>query len=220
MPNWVETRVKITGPVEDIKAWARASYQGYTIPRGSELAAKSRHVTLLPEGPEGVGQFTFGALTGVPKDFADNWYDRGIELWGTKWDISPSNVNGGVADLLLDALDLPDAPLGETLITDFSFTMSTAWSPALPYLEAVVEKFPLLSIQTVYLDEGDCFAGYAYIHRYGSTGEDFVVDDIVPHVPYPEGDDPYGFLFDAWADANAERESKIFDALWEQAANV
>lgn len=72
-----------------------------------------------------------------------SWYDWRIHHWGTKWDAYSHTVQ-------------------DTESTKYSVYFHTAWSPAIPVLEAMSEAFPNLSFRMAYADEGGGFAGVAH----------------------------------------------------------
>ena len=69
-----------------------------------------------------------------------NWYDWACDKWGTKWNACDAFIN-----------DIQD--------DYFEFAFSTAWSPPIPILYALSEKYPLLRFDTEYEEEGVGFAG-------------------------------------------------------------
>jgi hypothetical protein len=223
MPNWVETNVSISGPADSLRAWAKKSLEGYVIKEGDPQLASARHLGYTGARTEGVGQFTFGALTGVPDDFAHNWYDRSVELWGTKWDVSDVNTGSGFgedagpSDLLecVESAIKDPRPDGSVV---YSLSWSTAWSPAIPYFDALVAAYPDLVVHATYIDEGDNFVGYAII----SADERIVVDldseSLIPRAEYPEADDDGNVdeaALEAYYEAHMERETLVRDRLEE-----
>lgn len=205
MPNWVETRVYVEGPPADIQDWAKRSLSGYEIKEGDPAAAKARAVSYLPAGRDGEGEFTFGALTGVPDDFAHNWYERGIELWGTKWDVARPIVCGSPAH---ETMREPDFGSGGSI----EICWETAWSPAIPYLLHMSRDYPDLAISAIFLDEAENFSGITLIQDGYERTTEFEVADLV-------GDHPREEDFDSeeeWEDAFLGRETAIFDRLLEE----
>ena len=72
-----------------------------------------------------------------------NWYDWSIEHWGTKW-----NGHGRSVDV---------QTWGEYSEAELNF--DTAWSPPLPVIKALGEKYPDLSFTLVYYESGGAFHG-------------------------------------------------------------
>ena len=64
-----------------------------------------------------------------------NWYDWSIENWGTKWNSECVEIDG----------------------EDIRF--ETAWSPCLPVIEALAERFPEARFWYRYYETGMCFGG-------------------------------------------------------------
>jgi hypothetical protein len=219
MPNWVETNVSISGPADSLRAWAKKSLEGYVIKEGDPQLASARHLGYTGAREEGVGQFTFGALTGVPDDYAHNWYDRSCELWGCKWDVTDVNTGSGFGEDagpsdLLECVELAIASPRPDGSVVYSLSWATAWSPAIPYFDALVAAYPDLVVHATYIDEGDNFVGYAII----GNGERVVVDldseNIIPRPEYPEDTNDDDAL-DAYYEAHQEREMLVRDRLEE-----
>ena len=76
---------------------------------------------------------------------ATGWYSWSCNNWGTKWDAYAQSVNWNEED---------------TLEIEFD----TAWSPPIPWLEAVAAKYPHLDITMRYEEEGMGFMGKAVSH--------------------------------------------------------
>ena len=100
------------------------------------------------------------AIENEKKHGAQDWYSWSIRNWGTKWDAGQLNH--------LDSYE-------GNLILCFD----TAWSPPIPWLEKVTEKYPLLTIKMRVTEESDAFIGI--ITARGGN----VIPNIVD-VDYPE----------------------------------
>ena len=74
-----------------------------------------------------------------------NWYDWRCEKWGTKWDAVDTYINS------------------EPYLDYIMVSFDTAWSPPIPYYEALSKKYPLLSISVEY---GECGMDFAGIAKY------------------------------------------------------
>lgn len=72
------------------------------------------------------GQPTFQALLPRPADQEDNWYDWNVEHWGTKWDVTSSSVDHETGRLAVE--------------------FDTAWSPPMPWIHALADKHPDVTI--------------------------------------------------------------------------
>ena len=70
-----------------------------------------------------------------------DWYNWRCEKWGTKWDAVDTYINS--------------EPYFDYIMISFD----TAWSPPIPYYEALSKKYPLLSISVEYAECGMDFAG-------------------------------------------------------------
>lgn len=82
-------------------------------------------------------------LSNVEKYGYKTWYEWRIEKWGTKWDAYEHRV-------------------GEPDTCSYVTYFETAWSPAIPVLEAMSHAFPELNFRMAYADEGGGFAGVAH----------------------------------------------------------
>ena len=69
-----------------------------------------------------------------------NWYDFKISNWGTKW----------------GAYRYMERQREKGL---FAMEYQTAWSPACPIFEKLIEMYPGLTFEMSFIDEGWCFAG-------------------------------------------------------------
>jgi hypothetical protein len=69
-----------------------------------------------------------------------DWYDWACDKWGTKWNSSSTQIDRE-EDYCL------------------SFSFNTAWSPPMPILYALSEKYPLLRFDTEHEEGGMGFAG-------------------------------------------------------------
>lgn len=205
MPNHVEHNVTITGPAEDLAEFVRVSTAGYVVKKGDKEVARSRSLSLVDvAGDEELmdeGRFSFGALTGVPDDYAHNWYDRAIELWGTKW----------------GAYDVENFDSYQPGDESLSFSFNTAWSSPTPYFEVFAERFPTLVLTASFIDEGDCFVGWGLAINGAYQSHELASTDLVgEHPEYPENDTDEA-QYEAWLDAHNERETRVRDVLLELA---
>ena len=75
-----------------------------------------------------------------------DWYNFCCAKWGTKW--NASNV-----DLQL------------TSTTSVSISFDTAWSPPIPVIEAIAEKYPFADITLSFYEEGMGFAGEVFFSK-------------------------------------------------------
>lgn len=142
MPNWCYTAVTIKGDENEVQRFITEASKGYTIPTPTDSDTKADSLmTMQSESLEREGAISFGALTQLPSDFGINWYDRGLELWGTKWD----------ADVDVDTILRVD---GEA-----SFVVSTAWSFPEEGIIIWSKAFPELSFSGTVREESEAYAG-------------------------------------------------------------
>jgi len=81
------------------------------------------------------------ALANIKKYGHADWYNWRCDKWGTKWDACHIYLQG------------------ETYHDYVMISFDTAWSPPIPYYEALTKKYPLLSIYVEYSEPGMDFAG-------------------------------------------------------------
>lgn len=150
MPNYCSNDIAITGPKEDIDALEAllkteevAFDFNLFIPypkqfKDADDEARKVHAELAKEA----GDPYRVDWSKVPKDgFNSGGYEWCIENWGTKW----------------NALDAQADRVDEN---NFSVWFDTAWSPPIPIIHAMSEKFPTLEITMHYEEGGMDFAGY------------------------------------------------------------
>lgn len=98
----------------------------------------------------------------VPKpEEEDDWYNWNIKNWGTKWDAIDVDLNNVSED---------EFSLEYTNELIYSFT--TAWGPALSWLESVAKKYPKLCFENEYSECGMDLYG----KRVYSNGE--LIEDV------------------------------------------
>ena len=98
-----------------------------------------------------------------------DWYSWSINKWGTKWNACDTYINNTRDDY-------------------FDFSFNTAWSPPIPLLKALSEKYPLLRFDTEYEEEGMGFAGRIILCKEFNTK----IDRELPNRQlYNEKEDDY-----------------------------
>jgi len=149
MPNWVSSSVTVQGSKEDLTAFIERGTQGYVVKEGDPERAKEQHASLLEAGPCYVGQLSFGTFFKIPDNYASDWYNQNIEMFGTKWDIHVE------LDLEHDNA-IQELNDGNYLIC---FQMETAWGFPDGGLTAWSKAFPNLIFLCDVVEEGSFFAG-------------------------------------------------------------
>ena len=103
----------------------------------------------------------------VPKpESEEDWYNWNCNNWGTKWEAIDVELNCYSDSILSNDFTLPDNS------TEIIYTFSTAWGPALNWLDTVAKKYPDLYLENEYSECGMDFYG----KRCYANGE--IVDDI------------------------------------------
>lgn len=174
MPNWCYTAMNIHGDYDELTQFITRSSAGYEIVEPKEGDPRGRGNRLEPQITH-QGVLSFGAITGVPSDYAQNWYDRGVEMWGTKWDVE---------------VELDDVSRWSD--QSIYFTMNSAWAFPARGVKAWSAAFPKLLFTGTITEESDAFAG-----AFVAKGGELLMEDYEPSRPYlPEGldlDSPEGW---------------------------
>jgi hypothetical protein len=159
MPNWVYTSINISGSKEEIARFREQA--GKPHPESyDEAAGKVEYSSTDPisfwnfiappqEAVESGEYFgTSGWVGGEKKgDTPTNWYNWNNDNWNTKWDCCN-----------------PELDTDEE--TNLTYRFDTAWSPASPVFEKMVEQFPDLNFD-IYWEEEQGFGA----ELSGSGGE-------------------------------------------------
>mgnify|MGYP003684602241 FL=1 len=146
MPNWCSNEVQIDGNKEDI---AKFKEECFTEFKGEVVLDFSK---ILPEPdykqPKKDGTHNDGVQTELSSVMPDWWTWRN-DNWGTKWNLVP-HVDG----------DLSSYDFVENHEDYIQLEFETAWSPPNGIYEAIVEKYPELSINWFYREDGVQIAGW------------------------------------------------------------
>jgi len=145
MPNWCSNEVQIDGTKEDI---AKFREECFTEHKGSPVLDFAK---IIPEPdydkPQKDGTHNDGVQTEFKWEMPD-WWNWRNDNWGTKWNLVPSkdaDLWGYDADMALEYMFL---------------SFDTAWSPPNGIYNALVDKYPDLSINWFYREDGVQMAGW------------------------------------------------------------
>lgn len=163
MPNWVYSSVLVSGSKEDLVAFIEKACSGYEILEGDASVAEEKRVSLLEAGKHGEGYLTFGSCVEIPEDFAYNWYDQGLRLFGTKWDLREDET---AKDYLLENV------FQFSGVHTLDFRIETAWSFPTEGVEAWSKVAPNLLFTFTVEEEGSFFRG-AVVAKNGEVMVDF-----------------------------------------------
>lgn len=162
MPNWVFTTLTVEGSEAEVKKFAEKArksyhsyYEGHFGEEAGKVIEKPVEGAILfwnfkqPENkqayfgksdykPEGYDDLSMEEKMAIAmRHSSDGWYDWNNREWGTKWEVSGSEVN-------------------HESYTDgkgsIQYRFDTAWSPATGAFEAIVEQHPELSFD-IYCEE-------------------------------------------------------------------
>ena len=146
MPNWCSNEVQIDGSKEDI---AKFKEECFTDHKGESVLDFSK---ILPEPdydkPKKDGTHNNGVQTELHSVMPDWWTWRN-DNWGTKWNLAPTHDGDLTAYITVE--DRED-------IIQLEF--DTAWSPPSGIYEAIVDKYPEISINWFYREDGMQMAGW------------------------------------------------------------
>lgn len=149
MPNWCENRLIVRGDKKEVLRFIEKN-------QNDDEALSLEAVVPRPEGIEDRPHNSSLALLldpNIPDDKLD-WYNWSLRHWGTKWDLGEVR-----ADLAPGQAD---------------YRFMSAWSPPIAWLEAVAKEFPALTLELIYCEPGNAFAG-RQLYEQGrlARGEEF-----------------------------------------------
>lgn len=158
MPNWCDNEVDITGDAEELR----------------QLMAEASKPHYLHEDSEHEVKFLMDNLVPMPPEYLDDrrWWDFRINNWGCKWDLSQQYEDTRV--------------YYEEGDTEAGLGYQTAWSPNREFWQTVSERFPNLTIDLRYVEEGMWFMGQI-IYKAGEVVDEVYYDDIPDEVAIQAG---------------------------------
>lgn len=161
MPNWCENDLVVKGKPKDLNEFIE-------FVKNPDMTFDFNKIAPMPEVFKAVvrgfttidgEKFTHWrehfvddsrVLVGVKQEELDrwkaeyghaDWYSWSIANWGTKWNANEPILTARCAESI-------------------AYTFSTAWSPPLPIIEALAERFPKLKLSLKYYECGCAFKGY------------------------------------------------------------
>jgi hypothetical protein len=193
MPNHVTHRLRVTGPIDDVAAFkqlaivedkdavmralqhggeATGSFDAFdfnqVIPRPpildlviSPVRKGENGRTMLYVADTGTVFANTREATEEEQTILDaipegDWYNWSIEHWGTKW----------------NAYDFQPVIDQAT----YEFTFNTAWSPPGPVLDTLAQRFPNVSMDVAWFDEGSMHAGQGVLQGQFYSTDALYVD--------------------------------------------
>ena len=146
MPNWCSNEVQFDGSEEDIAKFKEECFSDH---KGEAVLDFSK---VLPEPdydkPKKDGTHNDGVQTELHSVMPDWWTWRN-DNWGTKWNLVPNHDGDLTAYLTVED--------GEDFI---QLEFDTAWSPPNGIYEAIVDKYPDISVNWFYREDGVQMAGW------------------------------------------------------------
>ena len=146
MPNWCSNEVQFDGSEEDIAKFKEECFSDH---KGEAVLDFSK---VLPEPdydkPEKDGTHNDGVQTELHSVMPDWWTWRN-DNWGTKWNLVPNHDGDLTAYITVEDSE------------DFiQLEFDTAWSPPNGIYEAIVDKYPDISVNWFYREDGVQMAGW------------------------------------------------------------
>lgn len=167
MPNWCFNSISVEGAPEDIQEFdaqfkkKHESYSGGTTTMMKAQLDSSDTKKMLQDyvdfrivdnngsltvhhidSVEEKEGYSFSNIVPLTKEhYLNGWYDWSIDNWGTKWDLSETNVEFDVGG------------------AGISYSFETAWGPPEPAVAAMSRLFPNLRFEHTYEEGGMQFAG-------------------------------------------------------------
>jgi len=146
MPNWCSNEVTIDGTKEDIAKFVEECFTDF---KGTPVLDFNK---VLPEPdydkPQKDGTHNNGVQKELHNVMPDWWHWRN-DNWGTKWNLVP-NPQGN-----LTGYDFVDS--GEDYI---QLEFETAWSPPNGIYNEIFAKYPDLTVNWFYREDGCQLAGW------------------------------------------------------------
>ena len=146
MPNWCSNEVTIEGTKEDIAKFVEECFTDF---KGTPVLDFNK---VLPEPdydkPQKDGTHNNGVQKELHNVMPDWWHWRN-DNWGTKWNLVP-NPQGN-----LTGYDFVDS--GEDYI---QLEFETAWSPPNGIYNEIFAKYPDLTVNWFYREDGCQLAGW------------------------------------------------------------
>ena len=142
MPNWCYNHLDVSGDKKQLQEFVEKSLTKYDdgedrfIFNGTHHMAEELDITKGTQTQDEKEQ----AILNLANHGYTDWYEWRLGEWGTKWDASNPVIQHDEEDL-------------------FSISFATAWSPPLEWIENILHKFPDLSFELEYDEEGMGFGG-------------------------------------------------------------
>jgi len=162
MPNWCVNELTIKGPIADVDAFVGTITEVDQIyfdfnkfveypeeyKEMDKVAAKAR------EEWEALPQDARPPYQSLPKDgYNSGGYGWCVRNWGTKWNVGRRIVERTAPKLKSEKLKC------------VKFAFDTAWSPPLPIVSALGDRFPTLTFTLQYWESGCGFSGKYVVNK-------------------------------------------------------
>ena len=144
MPNWCSNTLWVDGNPEQLK-----DFKSKTTKQADHNQPNRLDFTLeglYPTPPELMGEAAFGQSENseelIEKFGYSDWYSWRVNKWGTKWDVTESDIY-------------------ENSDTEFMVVFDSAWAPPTGWLEHIAPQFPELKFKLAFSEPGVGYCGQA-----------------------------------------------------------
>jgi len=170
MPNHVEGLIQIYGSEADLKELMEFVKEGESLLSANKIIPYpekfkkmdeehyEKYGTRGSQTPEQKARFEQDTKDGtyLKDGYNSGGYEWCCDNWGTKWGFYNISVS--------EMFQCPYNEDGEFLV---EYNVNTAWSPAIPVIEALSLKFPNVVIKYWFEDEGWCYPAGCITVKHG-----------------------------------------------------
>jgi hypothetical protein len=144
MPNWCSNTLWVEGNPEQLKDFKSKTTKQADHNQPNRIAFTLEG--LYPTPAELMRENAFGQSENseelTEKYGASDWYTWRVSNWGTKWDVTESDIY-------------------ENSDTEFMVVFDSAWAPPTAWLEYIAPQFPELKFKLAFSEPGMGFCGQA-----------------------------------------------------------
>jgi len=144
MPNWCNNTLRVSGNLEQLKEFVSKATTPADHNHPDDIAFTLEG--LYPTPPELMRENAFDQSENseelIDKFGYSDWYSWRVSNWGTKWDVTESDIY-------------------ENSDTEFMVVFDSAWAPPSPWLEYIAPQFPELKFKLAFSEPGMGFCGQA-----------------------------------------------------------
>lgn len=151
MPNYCQNELSIIGTKKNVKKFIKTYFTGDSLDFGKIIPEPKTEAECEPQyvihnKEEAEKHFLLYDEDNDRRWF--NWYDWRCAKWGTKWGAIETQCDKTLVD-----------QFGDDEEFELMIYFDTAWAPAIPIIEKLIELNPELGIECIFYELGMCFAG-------------------------------------------------------------